>query len=182
MLMVLALARVVLAGGCFWGMQGVFEHVRGVSSVVAGYAGGSAMSAHYDIVETGRTRQAESVEITYDPKVIRFEQLLDVYFLVAHNPTERNYQGPDYGTQYRSEIFYTTPQQRRTALQKIHALESADVFAAPIVTEVAPLAGFYPAEAYHQHFVDRHPNNPYVVVNDLPKIALLRARFPQLAR
>lgn len=174
--------RVVLAGGCFWGMQAVFEQIRGVSSVVAGYAGGSSATAHYDIVSTGETGHAESVEITYDPARISFRQLLDVYFLVAHDPTQRNRQGPDEGTQYRSEIFTTTAAQRTQAEHYIAHLEAAHTYSAPIVTEIAPLQAFYAAEGYHQDFVAHNPDNPYVVINDKPKLAHLRDRFPQLLK
>lgn len=174
--------RVVLAGGCFWGMQAVFEELRGVSSVVAGYAGGSAANAHYDIVSTGQTGHAESVEITYDPAKISFKQLLDVYFLVAHDPTQLNRQGPDEGTQYRSEIFTTTAQQREQAQRYIAALTAARTYSAPIVTKIAPLQAFYRAEDYHQDFVAHNPDNPYVVINDKPKLARLKERFPQLIK
>jgi peptide-methionine (S)-S-oxide reductase len=174
--------RVVLAGGCFWGMQAVFEQLRGVSSVVAGYAGGTAATAHYDIVSTGDTGHAESVEITYDPSQISFKQLLDVYFLVAHDPTQLNRQGPDDGTQYRSEIFTTTSAQRVQAERYIASLEAAHVYGAPIVTKIAPLQAFYRAEDYHQDFVAHNPYNPYVLINDKPKIAHLHQRFPQLLK
>lgn len=174
--------HVVLAGGCFWGMQAVFEQLRGVDRVVAGYAGGSAADAHYDIVSTGRTGHAESVEITYDPHRVSFKELLEVYFLVAHDPTQLNRQGPDDGTQYRSEIYYTTAAQRLQAQQYISYLERAHLFSAPIVTKLARLPAFYPAEAYHQDFVEHNPDNPYVVVNDEPKLALLRQRFPRLLK
>lgn len=172
--------RVVLAGGCFWGMQLVFEHLHGVRAVVAGYSGGSAASAHYDQVSTGTTGHAESVEITYDPARIGFSQLLDVYFLVAHDPTQLNRQGPDDGTQYRSEIFYSTAAQRDEARAYIDGLERRRVFSAPIVTKIAPLSRFYPAEAYHQDFAAHNPGNPYIVINDEPKLARLRERFPRL--
>ncbi len=176
------LQHVVLAGGCFWGMQAVFEPLRGVSKVVAGYSGGNALTAHYDIVSTGMTGHAESVEVTYDPSRISFKQLLDVYFLVAHDPTELNRQGPDEGTQYRSEIFYTTPAQRNEARIYIKHLASAKVYAGPIVTKLEPLRAFYAAEAYHQDFMAHNPDNPYIVYNDKPKLAALRHRFPQLLR
>jgi peptide-methionine (S)-S-oxide reductase len=171
--------KVVFAGGCFWGMQWVFEQLRGVSDVVAGYAGGSAQTAHYEIVSTGRTGHAESVEITYDPSKISYTQLLDVYFLVAHDPTELNYQGPDEGTQYRSEIYYTTNEQREESLSYISALSAKHVYAAPIVTKVDHLPAFYPAEDYHQDFAVHNPYNPYILINDRPKIAALRKKFPQ---
>lgn len=174
--------QVVLAGGCFWGMQAVFEQLHGVTKVVAGYAGGSAATAHYEIVSTGLTGHAESVEISYDPSQISFQQILDVYFLVAHDPTELNRQGPDDGHQYRSEIYYTTQEQRATALATITRLQRQHVFSAPIVTLVAALPAFYPAEAYHQDFVTHHPDYPYVVENDLPKLQALHERFPQLVR
>jgi peptide-methionine (S)-S-oxide reductase len=174
--------RVVLAGGCFWGMQAVFEQLRGVTSVVAGYSGGSRDTAHYDIVESGNTGHAESVDITYDPSRISFKQILDVYFLVAHDPTQLNRQGPDEGTQYRSEIFYTTNAQRAAAEQYIAQLQRAHTYSSPIVTKVAALSGFYPAEQYHQDFVVHNPDNPYVVYNDKPKLAHLRERFPSLLK
>ncbi len=174
--------RVVLAGGCFWGMQLVFQSVKGVRSAVAGYAGGNAATAHYEIVSTGTTGQAESVEITYDPSVVSFKQLLVVYFRVAHDPTELNRQGPDDGTQYRSEIFYTTGAQRSEALAAIARLQHDRVFSSPIVTVVAPLHGFYPAEAYHQDFAVHNPNNPYIVANDIPKLQNLRAKYPALVK
>ncbi len=174
--------RVVFAGGCFWGMQLVFESLKGVESAVAGYAGGSADTAQYETVSTGTTGHAESVEITYDPARISFAQLLDVYFLVAHDPTELNRQGPDTGTQYRSEIFYTSPQQQSEALGAIDRLASRHVYSSKIVTIVAPLRGFYPAEAYHQNFAVHNPQNPYIVFNDIPKMAKLRQQFPQLVK
>jgi len=174
--------RVVLAGGCFWGMQLVFENLRGVDRVVAGYAGGNADTAQYETVSTGATGHAESVEITYDPAKISFRELLEVYFLVAHDPTELNRQGPDEGSQYRSEIFYTTPAQRTEAQAYIAALQQKHVYGSRIVTLVAPLRGFYSAEAYHQDFAVHNPNNPYIVVNDLPKLQHLREKFPQLVK
>ncbi len=174
--------QVVLAGGCFWGMQAVFEQLRGVTHVVAGYSGGSALSAHYEIVSTGLTGHAESVEITYDPSQITFAQILSVYFLVAHDPTQVDRQGPDDGRQYRSEIFYTTAAQHGIALATIASLERRHVFPAPIATILAPLQTFYPAESYHQDFVANHPDYPYVVINDLPKLRELHERFPDLVR
>ncbi len=172
--------HVVLAGGCFWGMQAVFESVRGVTRVVAGYSGGAAYTAHYDLVSTGTTGHAESVDVTYDPSKVSFEQLLDVYFLIAHDPTELNYQGPDEGTQYRSEIYYTTAQQRDEAQRYIASLEKRKVYAAPIVTKLAPLGGFYAAEEYHQDYLVHNPDSPYIVYNDLPKLRALREKFPAL--
>lgn len=174
--------HVVLAGGCFWGMQAVFESLRGVTSAVAGYAGGNAATAHYEIVSTGMTGHAESVEVTYDPKHISFGQLLDVYFLVAHDPTELNRQGPDDGTQYRSEIFYTTPGQRAQASAYIAALVRKHVYNGPIVTKLEPLNGFYAAESYHQDFAVHNPDNPYIVVNDLPKLRKLKDTYPGLIK
>jgi peptide-methionine (S)-S-oxide reductase len=171
--------HVVLAGGCFWGMEGVFEDVRGVRSAVAGYAGGAQATAHYEMVSTGLTGHAESVDITYDPSQISFHDLLEVYFLVAHDPTELNRQGPDTGSQYRSSIFYTTPEQQAQAQAYIAELEQAKTFSAPIVTKLVPLRAFYPAEAYHQHFMQRNPDDPYIVQEDEPKIQQLRERFPQ---
>ena len=172
----------VLAGGCFWGMDEVFEHVQGVTNVVSGYAGGSATTAHYDEVSTGTTGHAESVQITYDPKLISYRRLLDVYFTVAHDPTQLNRQAPDEGTQYRSAIFYRGDVQRREALAAIGDLTKAHRFTAPIVTQVVPLRGFYAAEAYHQHFAERNPNYPYIVFVDAPKISTLREKFPELVK
>jgi len=172
--------RVVFAGGCFWGMEAVFDALKGVTSVVSGYSGGSKATARYDMVSTGTTGHAESVEITYDPAQISFTELLRVYFLVAHDPTQLDRQGPDEGSQYRSEIFYTSDAQRDEAQRFIRSLEQRKTFSAPIVTKLAPLAAFYPAEAYHQHFVATHPEYPYVVYEDLPKLAKLRQDFPAL--
>jgi peptide-methionine (S)-S-oxide reductase len=174
--------RVVLAGGCFWGMQLVFESLRGVDRTVAGYAGGSADTAQYETVSTGTTGHAESVEVDYNPAQISFKQLLDVYFLVAHDPTELNRQGPDEGTQYRSEVFYTSPQQRADALAYIAHLQHGGVYSGKIVTIVAPLRGFYPAESYHQDYAIHNPDNPYIVFNDLPKLRKLRQMYPQLVK
>ena len=174
--------RIVLAGGCFWGMQLVFSSLKGVDRAVAGYAGGNEDTAQYETVSTGSTGHAESVEITYDPATISFKQLLDVYFLVAHDPTELNRQGPDTGTQYRSEIFYTTGDQRTAALAYIAHLDKSAILSARVVTVVAPLRGFYPAEAYHQNFALQNPSNPYIVINDLPKLKKLRAEYPNLVK
>jgi peptide-methionine (S)-S-oxide reductase len=178
----LALQHVVLAGGCFWGMQAVFKELHGVSKVVAGYSGGSAATAHYETVSTGTTGHAESVDVTYDPKQISFQQILQVYFRVAHDPTQLNRQGPDDGTQYRSEIFYTSEQQRAQAQAYMTQLERDHVFGAPIVTKLSPLQAFYPAEDYHQDYVAHNPFNPYVLINDKPKLFQLRREFPQLLR
>jgi len=177
-----ATARVVLAGGCFWGMEAVFEQLKGVSNVVAGYSGGDASTAHYEMVSTGTTGHAESVEVTYDPSQVSFGQLLAVYFLVAHDPTELDRQGPDDGPQYRSAIFYTTEAQRTAAQSYIQALTTQKTFDAKIVTLVQPLHAFYPAEEYHQHFVARNPDYPYVVINDLPKLAELKRKFPDMLK
>lgn len=171
---------VVFAGGCFWGMQGVFEHLKGVSKVVAGYAGGNAETAHYDDVSSGTTGHAESVAITYDPSQISYGQLLKVYLAVAHDPTQLNRQGPDTGTQYRSAIFFSSPDQQRVSQAYINQLNRAHIFQDSIVTQVTPLNRFYAAEEYHQHYLDRHPESLYIVMNDLPKIAQLQAQFPEL--
>ena len=173
---------VVLAGGCFWGVEAVFDAVKGVSDAVSGYAGGSKANAHYEIVSSGTTGHAESVQITYDPSQITFGQLLKIYFSVAHDPTELNRQGPDEGTQYRSEIFYASEEQKRIAEAYIQQLNAAKVFRTPIVTKVAPLQAFYPAEDYHQHFVARNPHQPYVAQNDVPKLARLREELPELVK
>jgi peptide-methionine (S)-S-oxide reductase len=177
-----ATQQIVLAGGCFWGMEAVIESLKGVSSAVSGYAGGNKDTAHYDMVSTGDTGHAESVQITYDPSQITFGQILSVYFLVAHDPTELNRQGPDEGTQYRSAIFYGSDAQKHAAEAYIKQLEASKTFDAPIVTQVVPLHGFYAAEEYHQHFVQRNPDYPYVVFNDLPKLKHLREQFPQLVK
>ncbi len=170
----------VVAGGCFWGIQAVFQHVQGVISATSGYAGGSAKTAEYETVSTGETGHAESVKLTYDPSKITYGQLLRVYFSVAHDPTQLNRQGPDEGNQYRSSIFYGSEEQKRIAEAYIAQLEKAKVFQRPIVTQVVPLKAFYPAEAYHQDYAARHPNDAYIVYNDLPKVAHLRERFPDL--
>jgi peptide-methionine (S)-S-oxide reductase len=170
----------VIAGGCFWGIEGVFERLRGVSDVVSGYSGGEARTAHYEIVGTGTTGHAESVRITYDPRVISYGMILKVFFSVAHDPTQFNYQGPDHGTQYRSVIFYADEAQKRVAEQYIRELDAAKVFPKKIVTQVVPLAAFYPAEDYHQNFMDNNPDYPYIVYWDLPKVQHLEREFPQL--
>lgn len=174
--------RAVFAGGCFWGVDAVFKHVRGVVKVVSGYAGGGAADASYDRVSTGTTGHAESVEVTFDPTRVSYDQLLEVFFSVAHDPTERNRQGPDVGTQYRSVIFYADSAQRGRALGFIAQLNARHVYPAPIVTEVVPLAAFYPAEAYHQDYLAHHLTQPYIVYNDLPKLERLKEKFPQLYR
>ena len=174
--------KVVLAGGCFWGVEAVFESLKGVRSAVSGYAGGSKLTAHYDIVSTGMTGHAESVEVTYDPAQISFGRLLKVYFSVAHDPTQLNRQGPDSGSQYRSEIFYTSDAQKRLAQAYIKDLAASKVFAAPIVTKLEPLRAFYAAEDYHQHFLVKNPTYPYIVYNDLPKLEQLRKDYPGLLK
>jgi peptide-methionine (S)-S-oxide reductase len=172
----------VLSGGCFWGMQLVFQHVHGVTHVTAGYAGGAANTATYDEVSTGTTGHAESVEITYDPAQISYGQLLKVFFSVAHNPTELNRQGPDEGTQYRSVIFYSTPDQERVARAYIAQLGQAKVWSSPIVTQVVPLPGFYAAEEYHQNYATTHPESLYIAVNDRPKLTALQQDWPSMYR
>jgi len=170
----------VLSGGCFWGIQAVFQHVKGVVNATSGYAGGSAKTAAYEIVSTGETGHAESVKITYDPSQITYGQLLRVFFSVAHDPTQLNRQGPDEGTQYRSSIFYGNDEQKRIAEAYIAQLEKARVFPGTIVTKVVPLEGFYPAEGYHQNYAANHPHDPYIVYNDAPKVAHLREQLPDL--
>ncbi len=170
----------VLAGGCFWGMEGVFERLKGVIEVTSGYAGGEKNTAHYELVGTGTTGHAESVRIMYDPAKISYGTILRVYFSVAHDPTQFNYQGPDHGSQYRSAIFYATPEQQRTAEAYIKELGEAKVFSKPIVTQVVPLKGFYAAEEYHQNFMDNNPDYPYIVYWDAPKVAHLQREFPEL--
>ncbi|BAY21193.1 peptide methionine sulfoxide reductase [Calothrix sp. NIES-2100] len=170
----------VFAGGCYWGMEAVFEHVKGVSDVVSGFSGGSAKTANYGLVSAGLTNHAESVKITYDPSLISYSQLLHVYFLVAHDPTQLNRQGPDSGQQYRSAIFFANDQQKQVAQEYIAQLNKSQIFPQQIVTQLAPLQGFYQAAAYHQNYIARHPGNPYVVVNDLPKLVKLQAQFPNL--
>ncbi len=172
----------VFAGGCFWGMEMVFERLRGVTAVMPGYSGGNADTAHYEMVSTGTTGHAESVRVTFDPKQISYEQLLRVYFLVAHDPTELNYQGPDEGTQYRSEIFYIGEAQKAAATAMMRQLTAAHTFHAPIVTKLEAYRAFFPAEEYHRHFGDKNPTYPYIVVNDQPKVAELEKQFPQLVR
>ncbi len=170
----------VFAGGCFWGLEAVFEHVKGVTDVKNGYMGGVAKTANYDDVSGGQTGHAESVKITYDPTKVTYEQLLSVFFSVAHDPTELNMQGPDHGTQYRSAIFYADDNQKSAAVAYIDSLGKAKAFTAPIVTEVVPAKTFYDAEAYHQNYLERHPNEPYIVINDQPKVASLKTKYPDL--
>ena len=170
----------VLAGGCFWGMEAVFEHLKGVTSVVSGYAGGEKKTAHSDLVEAGGTGHAESVKITFNPSQVTYGQILTVFFSVAHDPTQLNRQGPDSGTQYRSVIFYTSDEQKGVAEAYIRQLDDAGVFPKAIVTQVAPLEGFYPAESSMQHYSQRNPTDAYVVANDLPKLEALKKEFPEL--
>ena len=170
----------VMAGGCFWGVDGVFKHVKGVTGVTSGYSGGSQKTAEYETVSTGTTGHAESVMITYDPSKISYSQLLKIFFLVAHDPTELNRQGPDVGSQYRSIIFYDNDEQKKLAQNYIAELNKSKVWANPIVTEVVALKQFYPAEEYHQNFLERNPDYPYIVYNDLPKLDELRKQFPSL--
>jgi peptide-methionine (S)-S-oxide reductase len=172
----------VLAGGCFWGVDAVFKHVKGVEKVVSGYSGGDAATAEYETVSSGSTGHAESVKVTYDPSQVRFSELLRIFFSVATDPTQLNRQGPDVGTQYRSVIFYSGEGQKQIAQDYIAQLNKAGVFSRPIVTEVVPFKAFYPAEAYHQNFLARHPNYPYIVFNDLPKLRALKKQFPEFYR
>jgi peptide-methionine (S)-S-oxide reductase len=176
------LQTAVLAGGCFWGVEAVFEQLNGVRDVVSGYAGGSQLTAHYSVVSSGVTGHAESVQITYDPLKISYGQLLKVFFAVAHDPTELNRQGPDEGTQYRSSIFFANDEQKAVAEAYVRQLNEGHVFKRPVVTTVVPLKGFYPAEDYHQNFLARNPDYPYIVANDLPKLQALKSEFPELLK
>ena len=172
----------VFAGGCFWGVEAVFESLEGVTDAVSGYAGGSDASPSYDKVSSGTTGHAESVRVVYDPSRISYDQLLQVFFTVAHDPTQLNRQGPDVGTQYRSAVFYRSPAQREAAERYIGKLRDGKVWPGKIVTEVSALRGFHPAEEYHQNYLVRHPTQPYIVVNDMPKLEELRKRYPDLVR
>jgi peptide-methionine (S)-S-oxide reductase len=172
----------VVAGGCFWGIQAVFQHVKGVISATSGYSGGSAKTAEYEIVSTGTTNHAESVKIVFDPSKITYGQLLQVFLSVAHDPTQLNHQYPDQGTQYRSVIFYSNDEQKKIADDYIAQLEQAKIFKSKIVTQVVPLKAFYPAEGYHQNYAALHPDNPYIAHFDLPKVANLQQIYPQLYR
>lgn len=175
-----ALQTAVFAGGCFWGVDAVFKHVKGVAGVESGYAGGSADKANYEAVGSGRTGHAEAVRVRFNPAQVSYQQLLQVFFVVAHDPTQLNRQGPDVGSQYRSAIFFTDAEQQKTAMEQIQKLTAERTFGKPIVTQVAALQQFYPAEAYHQNYLALHPNQPYIVINDLPKIEHLRKQFPAL--
>jgi peptide-methionine (S)-S-oxide reductase len=177
-----AAQTIVLAGGCFWGVQAVFQHTKGVTAAVSGYAGGDKQTAHYEMVGSGRTGHAESVAVTFDPRQISYGKILQIYFSVAHNPTELNRQGPDVGTQYRSTIFYADDEQKRIADSYIAELDKAHVFPRPIVTQLEALPGFYPAEDYHQDFAVLHPSYPYIVFNDLPKVENLQRLFADVYR
>jgi peptide-methionine (S)-S-oxide reductase len=170
----------VFAGGCFWGVEAVFRHVKGVTRAVSGYAGGMIVNPTYEQVLTGRTGHAESVQVTYDPAQVSYGQLLAVFFSVAHDPTQKDRQGPDVGPQYRSAIFYADDEQRRVAEAYVAQLDKAKAFGAPIVTQIAKLPAFWPAEDYHQNYLALHPTQPYIVVNDLPKLAALQKEWPQL--
>jgi len=172
----------VLAGGCFWGVEAVFEHVKGVISVESGYSGGASSTAQYEKVGSGRTGHAESVRITFDPSQVSYGQLLKVFFSVAHDPTELNRQGPDVGTQYRSAIFYANEEQKRVAEAYIAQLNKSKAFDRPVVTQLAALDAFYEAEAYHQDYLAHHPDEPYIVINDMPKVENLRKHLPDLYR
>jgi peptide-methionine (S)-S-oxide reductase len=174
------LKTVVFSGGCFWGVQAVFQHVKGVATATSGYSGGAASTATYELVSTGDTGHAESVKVIFDPAKVSYGQLLRVFFSVAHDPTEFNHQGPDEGTQYRSVIFFTEPEQKRIAEGYVHQLDRAKLFPHPIVTQIVPLQAFYPAEGYHQDYARLHPDNPYIAINDAPKVEHLRKLFPQL--
>jgi peptide-methionine (S)-S-oxide reductase len=172
--------QITVAGGCFWGVQAVFQHVKGVESAISGYAGGTEDSAHYDMVSRGTTGHAESVQVTYDASQVSLGQILKVFFAVAHNPTELDRQGPDHGTQYRSAVFYNNADQQKIADAYIAQLNDANSFGDKIVTQVVALQKFYPAESYHQDYARLHPYNAYIAINDLPKVAALEKQFPQL--
>jgi peptide-methionine (S)-S-oxide reductase len=174
--------RAVFAGGCFWGVEAVFEHVKGVIDVRSGYAGGTRETANYDDVSGGRTKHAESVEIRFDPEIVTYEQLLYIFFAVAHDPTEINRQGPDIGTQYRSVIFYSDEKQRRSAASFIASINRSKAFSRPVATTLTPLVEFFPAEDYHQDYLKHHRDDPYIVTHDLPKLAELKKKFPNLYR
>lgn len=174
------LQTAVFAGGCFWGVEAVFEHVKGVTDSRSGYAGGDAKTANYDAVSDGKTQHAEAVQVTFDPTKVTYSQLLTIFFSVAHDPTELNRQGPDTGTQYRSAVFYVNDEQKKLTEDFIKAIDAAKSFPNPVVTQVVPLVKFYDAEAYHQDYLKNHPNDPYIVYHDLPKLAELKKRFPDL--
>lgn len=177
-----ALETAAFAGGCFWGVQGVFEHIKGVVSATSGYAGGTVANPNYEEVSSGRTGHAETVEVVFDPAKISYGKLLQIFFSVALDPTELDRQGPDTGTQYRSVLFFSSPAQGRVAHAYMQQLEAAKVFTRPIVTQVTPLSAFYPAESYHQDYMKLHPESPYIFINDLPKVAHLKSQFPDAYR
>ena len=172
----------VFAGGCFWGVEAVFEHVNGVNDVRSGYAGGNLATANYEAVSNGDTKHAESVEVRFDPAKVNYEKLLEIFFSVIHDPTQLNRQGPDEGTQYRSAIFYRSEEQKAAAEGFIKKLTAAKTFAKPIVTEVVPLTQFFPAEDYHQDYMRKNPNDPYIVYHDVPKVAALKKKYPELVK
>ena len=174
------LQTAVFAGGCFWGVEAVFEHIKGVTDVKSGYAGGEGKTANYDKVSDGTTGHAESVKVTFDPAKVTYVQLLTIFFSVAHDPTQLNYQGPDHGTQYRSAIFYSNDDQKKLTQDYIEAINKSKVFAKPVVTQIVPLKEFYDAESYHQDYLKHHPDEPYIVINDQPKVEELKAKFPEL--
>ena len=176
------LQTIVLAGGCFWGIEAVYEHIRGVTEAVSGYAGGAKSTADYEMVSSGATGHAESVRVTFDPSRVSLEKILQVFFSVAHDPTQLNRQGPDVGSQYRSAIFFADEEQSRVAKAYIDQLTKANVYKRPIVTQVVKLDGFYPAEEYHQDFAEKNPTYPYIVFHDKPKVENLKQRFPELYR
>ena len=175
-------AVAVFAGGCFWGIQAVFQHTKGVKTAISGYAGGTKTSPSYEEVSSGATGHAESVRVVYDTSQISYGQLLQIFFSVAHDPTQLNRQGPDHGTQYRSAIFYTSEEQKRVAEAYVDQLTKAKTFSRPIVTQIVPLKTFYEAEAYHQDYARLHPNEPYIMINDAPKVEHLKQQFPELYR
>lgn len=177
-----ALQTIVLAGGCFWGIEAVYEHIKGVTNAVSGYAGGTKEQADYEIVSSGRTGHAEVVQVTFDPSKVSLEKLLQVFFSIAHDPTQLNRQGPDVGPQYRSAIFFANEEQERAARAYVDQLSKAKVYQRPIVTQIVKLDAFYPAEEYHQDFAERNPTYPYIVIHDRPKVDNLRSRFPELYR
>jgi len=170
----------VFAGGCFWGVEAVFEHVKGVKSVVSGYSGGTKATANYELVSSGETGHAEAVKVVFDPAKVTYQQLLYVFFAVAHDPTQLNFQGPDHGPQYRSAIFYANDDQKNLAKAFIAAIDSSKVLSAPVVTTLEPLKAFYDAEEYHQDYMKKNPNDRYIVVHDKPKVEALKAKFPAL--
>lgn len=174
------LQTAVFAGGCFWGVEAVFEHVKGVKEAVSGYAGGTRQTADYETVSSGKTGHAEAVKVTFDPAQVTYQQLLTVFFIVAHNPTELNRQGPDTGTQYRSAIFYADEKQKQSSEAAVAELTNRKIYSTPIVTQIVPLKAFYAAEDYHQDYLAHHPTQPYIVINDLPKVEHLKKNFPEL--